>query len=177
MTLKGFEDPVTAFDLRAGDAARSQPAPPVTRVIARDHRQPGYQAPTVNVATSLPKRSAGSSVLIVPVVSTGDEDRPGAVVTAAEPFLTAEAVGEIEAGLRALERHGRQRTGHRLVVPSLPVASVLTIGLGKPRSEWPADTIRRAAGVAARSLGGTEAVITTLSELPGEASAPPPSRG
>jgi leucyl aminopeptidase len=53
------------------------------------------------------------------------------------------------------------------VVPSLPVASVLTIGLGKPRSEWPADTVRRAAGVAGRSLNGAEAVLTTLAELPG----------
>ncbi len=130
--------------------------------------EPGYQPPAVNVATSLPKRSAGSSVLVVPVVSTGDEDRPGAVVTAAEPFLPAAAVDEIEAGLRALEATGGSEQVHRLVVPSLPVASVLTIGLGKPRSEWPADTIRRAAGVAARSVGTAEAVITTLAELPGE---------
>src|ERR1700742_90504 len=130
--------------------------------------EPGYQAPIVNVATSLPKRGAGSSVLIVPVVSSGDEDRPGAVVAAAEPLLSADAVTEIEAGLRALEATGASEQVHRLVVPSLPVASVLTIGLGKPRSEWPADTIRRAAGVAARSLGGAEVVITTLAELPGE---------
>ena len=142
--------------------------------------EPGYQAPSVNVATSLPKRAAGSSVLIVPVVSTGDDDRPGAVVAAAEPFLPADAVAEIEAGLRALEATGGSEQVHRLVVPSLPVASVLTVGLGKPRSEWPADTIRRAAGVAARSLGGAEAVITTLAELPGEpvtTSARPRSRG
>jgi leucyl aminopeptidase len=130
--------------------------------------EPGYQPPSVNVATSLPKRGVGSSVLVVPVVSTGDEDRPGAVVTAAEPVLPAAAVAEIEAGLRALEATGGSEQVHRLVVPSLPVASVLTIGLGKPRSEWPADTIRRAAGVAARSLSGAEAVITTLAELPGE---------
>ena len=110
----------------------------------------------------------GSSVLLVPVVSTGDDDRPGAVVAAAEPFLAADAVAEIEAGLRALEATGGGEQVHRLVVPSLPVASVLTVGLGKPRSEWPADTIRRAAGVAARSLGGAEAVITTLAELPGD---------
>ena len=128
----------------------------------------GYQSPSVNVATSLPKRGAGSSVLIVPVVSTGDEDKPGAVVAAAEPFLPAEAVAEIEAGLRALEATGGSEQVHRLVVSSLPVSSVLTIGLGKPRSEWPADTIRRAAGVAARSLGGAETVITTLTELPGD---------
>jgi leucyl aminopeptidase len=109
-----------------------------------------------------------SSVLIVPVVSTGDDDRPGAVVAAAEPFLTADAVAEIEAGLRALEATGGSEQVHRLVVPSLPVGSVLTIGLGKPRSEWPADTIRRAAGVAARTLGSAEVVLTTLAELPGE---------
>jgi leucyl aminopeptidase len=130
--------------------------------------EPGYQAPSVNVATSLPKRSAGSAVLLVPVVSTGDEDKPGAVVVAAEPFLPAAAVAEIEAGLRALEATGGSEQVHRLVVSSLPVSSVLTIGLGKPRSEWPADTIRGAAGVAARSLGGAEAVITTLTELPGD---------
>ncbi|MCV7100174.1 M17 family peptidase N-terminal domain-containing protein, partial [Mycobacterium palustre] len=115
--------------------------------------EPGYQSPIVNVATSLPKRGAGGAVLLVPVVSTGDDDRPGAAVAAAEPFLPAEAVGEIEAALRALEATGGSEQVHRLVVPSLPVASVLTIGLGKPRSEWPADTVRRAAGVAARSLG------------------------
>ncbi|MBW0014775.1 leucyl aminopeptidase [Mycobacterium sp.] len=130
--------------------------------------EPAYQPPTVNVATSLPKRSAGSAVLVVPVVSTGDEDQPGAVVSAAGPYLSADAVAEIESGLRALEATGAGEQVHRLVVPSLPVSSVLTVGLGKPRSEWPADTVRRAAGVAARSLGGAEAVITTLAALPGE---------
>ncbi len=130
--------------------------------------EPGYQAPSVTVATSLPKRGVGSAVLLVPVVSTGDEDRPGAVVLSAEPFLSSDAIDEIEADLLALEATGASDQIHRLVVPALPVASVLTIGLGKPRSEWPADTIRRAAGVAARSLGGAETVITTLGELPGE---------
>jgi leucyl aminopeptidase len=133
--------------------------------------EPAYQSPavpSVRVATSLPKRSAGSAVLVVPVVSTGDEDRPGAVVSAAGPFLSADAVAEIESGLKALEATGASDQVHRLVVPSQPVGSVLTIGLGKPRPEWPADTIRRAAGVAARSLGGAEAVITTLAALPGE---------
>jgi leucyl aminopeptidase len=105
--------------------------------------------------------------LLVPVVSTGDEDKPGVAVVSAEPFLSADAIAEIEAGLRALDATGGSEQVHRLVVPSLPVASVLTIGLGKPRDEWPADTIRRAAGVAARSLGRAEVVITTLGELPG----------
>ncbi|OBI21617.1 leucyl aminopeptidase [Mycobacterium sp. E2497] len=121
-----------------------------------------YQGPAVNVAASLPKRAVGSSVLIVPVVSTGDEDRPGAVVAPGGSPLPADAVAEIESGLRALEATGGSEQVHRLVVPSLPVSSVLAIGLGKPRPEWPADTIRRAAGVAARSLGTAEAVLLTL---------------
>ncbi|OBA80407.1 leucyl aminopeptidase [Mycobacterium sp. 1164966.3] len=128
----------------------------------------GYQSPTVTVAGSLPKRSAGSSVLLVPVVSTGEDDRPGAVVAAAEPFLSADVVAEIEDGLHALDATGASEQVHRLVVPSLPVGSVLTVGLGKPRHEWASDTIRRAAGVAARSLGNAETVITTLGELPGD---------
>jgi leucyl aminopeptidase len=130
--------------------------------------EPAYQAPTVNVATSLPKRNVGSAVLVVPVVSAGDEDKPGAVVSAAGPFLSADAVAEIESALKALEATGGSEQVHRLVVASLPVASVLTIGLGKPRPEWPAEVIRRAAGVAARSLGGAEAALTTLTQLPGD---------
>lgn len=132
----------------------------------------GYQAPSVNVATSLPKRAAGSSVLLVPVVSTGSgdesQDRSGAVVLTCQPLLSAEAIEEIEADLIALGATGGSEQVHRLVVPALPVTSVLTIGLGKHRAEWPADVIRRAAGVAARSLGNAEVVITTLAELPGD---------
>ncbi|MGA7468969.1 M17 family peptidase N-terminal domain-containing protein, partial [Mycobacterium sp.] len=131
---------------------------------------PGYLAPTVSVASSLPRRGTGSAVLIVPVVSSGPEDtrdEPGAVVVAAEPFLQGDAVAEIEQGLRALGATGAGEQVHRLVVKSLPVASVLTVGLGTPRDEWPADTIRRAAGSAARALGGAEAAITTLAAMPG----------
>jgi len=123
----------------------------VTRVNPVSN-EPGHQSPSVpsvQVVTSLPKRNVASSVLVVPVVSTGNgdesDDRPGAVVAAGEPFLPADAVAEIEAGLRALDATGGSEQVHRLVVPSLPVGSVLTIGLGKPRDEWPADTIRRAA--------------------------------
>jgi leucyl aminopeptidase len=132
--------------------------------------QPGYLAPAVSVASSLPRRGAKSAVLIIPVVSAGPEDandEPGAVVAAAEPFLPKDAVGEIEDGLRALNATGAADQVHRLVVKSLPVASVLTVGVGKQRDEWPADVIRRAAGSAARALNGTETAITTLAALPG----------
>ncbi len=122
----------------------------------------GYQAPTVTVASSLPKR-AGDAVLVVPVVSGQDDDATATVV--ANPFLDAEAVGEIDVALKALGAKGGADQLTRVVAPSLPVASVLTVGLGKDRDEWPADVIRRAAGVAARSLNDTETAITTLSDI------------
>ncbi len=132
--------------------------------------QPGYLAPAVSVATSLPRRGGTSAVLIVPVVSSGPEDvdEPGAVVADPDSVLPKAAITEIEAGLRALNATGAFEQAHRLVVTSLPVGSVLTIGLGKQRDEWPSDLIRRAAGTAARALGGAEAAITTLGALPGE---------
>ncbi|OBK72104.1 leucyl aminopeptidase [Mycobacterium sp. 1274761.0] len=127
----------------------------------------GYQAPAVVVSSSLPKRAADKTVLIVPVVSGGDDDTGAAVV--GNPFLDAEAVGEIEVALKALGAKGGQDHVTRVVAPSLPAGSVITVGLGKQRDAWPSDVIRRAAGVAARSLNGTEAVITTLSDIDLEA--------
>ncbi|WP_441957244.1 leucyl aminopeptidase [Mycolicibacterium houstonense] len=122
----------------------------------------GYQAPTVTVSSSLPKRTS-DAVLIVPVVNGEDEGSTASVV--ATQYLDADAVGEIEAALKALGAKGGAEQVTRLVVPSLPVASVLAVGLGKARDEWPADVIRRAAGAAARSLNGTEAVVTSLSAI------------
>ncbi|CAN5561507.1 leucyl aminopeptidase [soil metagenome] len=127
--------------------------------------EPGYQSPTVTVATTLPKRGVGSAVLIVGIVSADPDNPDASVKVLANPFLDAEATGEIEVSLAALGAKGGAEQLTRLVVPSLPVSSVLAVGLGKPRDEIPGDVIRRAAGVAARSLTGTEAVITTLSEV------------
>jgi len=125
----------------------------------------GFQSPTVTVSATLPKRGLGSAVLIVPVVAGEDDD----VTVVANPFLDAEATGEIEVALKALGAKGGAEQTTRVVAPSLPVASVLAVGLGKARDEWPADVIRRAAGAAARALSGTEAVATTLTELDMEA--------
>jgi len=123
--------------------------------------QPGYQAPSVTVNSSLPKRGAGDAVLVVPVVCADDR----ASVVAAEPYLDSEAVTAIGDALRALGATGAEGQVHRVVVPSLGVASVLTVGLGAQSDQWPADRIRRAAGLAARSLDKTQSVVTTLSAL------------
>ncbi|OFJ50513.1 leucyl aminopeptidase [Mycolicibacterium grossiae] len=125
---------------------------------------PGYQSPAVTVASSLPKRPKASSVLIVPVVAA-DGDGPGDARVVATDLLDAAAVGEIESALRALGAKGGADQVTRVVAPSLRVASVLAVGLGSAREAWTPEAIRRAAGVAARALSGTESVITTLSEL------------
>ncbi len=130
--------------------------------------EPGYVSPTVTVAAALPKRGAVSTVLVVGVVSA-DPDNGGTPTLLANPFLDAEATGGIEVALAALGAKGGADEVTRVLAPSLPVASVLAVGLGKPRDAWPADVIRRAAGVAARALGGTEAVVTTLSDVDVEA--------
>ena len=82
---------------------------------------PGYQAPAVTVASSLPKRTKDSAVLIVPVVSGQDDDATATVVVG-NPFLDAEAVGEIEVALEALGAKGGADQVTRVVAPSLPVA-------------------------------------------------------
>lgn len=122
---------------------------------------PGYQAPTVTVSSSLPGRGVTDAVLLVGVVS-GDD---GPVVAGAQTHLGADTVTAIESGLRALNATGGEGQLHRLVVTGLPVASVLTVGLGDPREEWPADTIRRAAGAAARSLDKVGTVVAALAAV------------
>lgn len=123
----------------------------------------GYQSPAVTVAGALPKRRVESSVLIVPVVSATEDGERATVV--AGQYLGADAVAEIETALQALGAKGGNEQLTRVVAPSLPVGSVLAVGLGKVRDEWSPEAIRRAAGVAARSLSGTENVFTTLSGL------------
>ena len=131
---------------------------------------PVIRPPPSPSARPLPKRGVGDAVLIVPVIS--DDDTPK--VLAAEPYLDADAVGEIEAATARAGRDGRRRSSCTgWWSRSLPVASVLAVGLGAPRDEWTADVIRRAAGVAARSLDKVESVVTTLSAVD---LAAPPSR-
>jgi len=128
-------------------------------------RVPGYQAPTVTVSSSLPGRGIADAVLVVPVV-TGDA---GPAVIGVDAELDADAIGAIESGLKALNGTGGEGQLHRLVIAALPVASVLTVGLGDASDEWQPDSIRRAAGSAARALDKVGTVVTALSLLDLEA--------
>lgn len=97
----------------------------------------------------------------MPVVA-GDESAPTVV---AAPFLDPQWVEAIDVALAAVGAKGTAEHVTRLHVPAVPVASVLAVGVGPARDEWPSEPIRRAAGVAARCLNGVASVITTLSEL------------
>jgi leucyl aminopeptidase len=123
----------------------------------------GYQAPSVTLSSSLPRRGTADAVLVVGVVS-GD-----AGPRVLGDHLDAAAVAAIESALAALGGTGGEGQQHRLVITELPVASVLTVGLGEDRDQWPADTLRRAAGNAARALDKVATVITTLTALDLEA--------
>ena len=129
----------------------------------------GYSPPSVTVATELPQAGRGpdgpgTAVLIVPVVSGADD---GPAVVADGTLLPDAAVTEVNAGLRALGGKGGSEQVTRLTPGSLPVGSVLAVGVGTACQRWPADVIRRAAGSAARALNGAETVISALGGLPG----------
>lgn len=119
-----------------------------------------YTAPSFTLATSIPQRGVSAAVLLVGVrPSDKDSDKSPRVVDA--QLLDKAAVKSIEAALTAVGATGSAEQLTRVVVDGLPVASVLAVGLGKADD---AETIRRAAGVAARSLDNVEILVTTLSE-------------
>jgi leucyl aminopeptidase len=134
----------------------------------------GFAVPSVTVSSSFPRRKSDDAVLIVGITNGAangqDDDDNGSggessVRVVPTPYLQDAAVREIESALAALGAKAGAEQVTRLVAPSLPVASVLAVGLGKQRDDWPADAVRRAAGAAARSLNGATSVITTLSHL------------
>ncbi|STZ87594.1 leucyl aminopeptidase [Mycolicibacterium fortuitum] len=68
---------------------------------------PGYQAPTVTVSSSLPRKGVAEAVLVIGVVS--DDDGPK--VLSAGSFLDEDAVAAVESTLQALgapEARGRR---------------------------------------------------------------------
>lgn len=119
-----------------------------------------YTAPSFALATSIPQRGVSAAVLLVGVRPGEKESDKGPKVVDAQ-LLDKTAVKSIEAALKAVGATGSAEQLTRVVVDGLPVASVLAVGLGKAEGS---EAIRRAAGVAARSLDNVENLVTTLSE-------------
>jgi leucyl aminopeptidase len=136
-----------------------------------------YTAPSFTLATSIPQRGVSAAVLLVGVRPGEKESDKGPKVVDAQ-LLDSKAVKAIEAALKAVGATGSSEQLTRVVVDGLPVSSVLAVGLGK--GDPSAETIRRAAGVAARSLDNVETLVTTLSARAARRKTPwsaaPPSR-
>ncbi|MBY6436735.1 leucyl aminopeptidase [Rhodococcus kroppenstedtii] len=106
-------------------------------------------------------------VLAGTVDKAADAILVGLETTAGEPRLIGDhflgdAARDVLAGLVAVGATGRRDQVHRIPAPSsLPVASVVSVGLGgaDDRTE---DLVRAAAGTAARALTGVGHVSTTL---------------
>ena len=106
-------------------------------------------------------------VLAGTVDKAADAILVGLETTAGDPRLIGDhflgdAARDVLAGLVAVGATGRRDQVHRIPAPSsLPVASVVSVGLGgaDDRSE---DLVRAAAGTAARALTGIGHVSTTL---------------
>ncbi|MGB3772810.1 MAG: leucyl aminopeptidase [Rhodococcus sp. (in: high G+C Gram-positive bacteria)] len=121
--------------------------------------------------SSQPQRTAGpelvlagtvdkaAEVLIIGLEKTDDGPR-----IIGDDFL-GDSAEEILTALTALGAVGRADQITRVPAPSsLPVASVLAVGVG-PASERTDEIVRRAAGSASRALAGVGHVATTLSSV------------
>ncbi|KAA0023082.1 leucyl aminopeptidase [Antrihabitans cavernicola] len=105
-------------------------------------------------------RLTAADVLVIGL--TAGDDGPRVVV--GTRVLADDVAADLLARLRAVGAKGKAEELTRVPAPeSLPVASVLAVGLGnEPVS---AEQIRKSAGVAARSLTGSATAATTLSSL------------
>ncbi|MCV7191227.1 leucyl aminopeptidase [Mycolicibacterium brumae] len=135
--------------------------------------QSGHLSPVVTAVATLADAISSTDTpdpqaraLIVGIVS-GADDGPPAVL--ANPFLDAEATGQIEEQLAGLRAKAGVEKVTRLVAPALPFESVFAVGLGKSGEDVSADVVRRASGAAARAAAGVPVLVTALAEADLEA--------
>ncbi|MGL6233732.1 MAG: leucyl aminopeptidase [Segniliparus sp.] len=117
--------------------------------------------------TVLPKLMLDSAlrqadeVLLVGVVSTG-----GGEIKVLGSALSSAQADELVRSLRSVGAKGKALELFRVPAPvDVNATSVLAVGLGTAEEGEDPERIRRAAGVAARALGETGNIATTLSEL------------
>ena len=127
------------------------------------------QSPAVTVAATLSDavsatdtRDPQPRALVVGIVA-GEDGDPAVVL--ANPFLDAEATGEIESQLRALGAKTGPEQVTRVVVPSLPFEQVLAVGVGRSAEDLSADLVRRCSGAAARAASGVPVLVTALADV------------
>ncbi|KQR97866.1 aminopeptidase [Williamsia sp. Leaf354] len=118
--------------------------------------------PDLSIATSI---GDAADVLVIGLVSGADGDSPPEPVIG-DGLLDDARLAEISASLTAVGASAGAGEVSRIVAPaSIGAASILAVGMGARSALDDPDTVRRAAGVAARSLTGVERALTTLSTV------------
>ncbi|WP_271036642.1 leucyl aminopeptidase [Rhodococcus pyridinivorans] len=119
---------------------------------------PTPDLPELVLAGSVSKRA---DVLVIGVTSSDGTPE----ILAGDAPIDEAVLGELLDALVAVGAKGRGEELTRVPAPaSLPVASVLAVGLGDA-DKIDAEQVRRSAGTAARALTGVETVATTLSAV------------
>ncbi|MCZ4549039.1 leucyl aminopeptidase [Gordonia rubripertincta] len=118
--------------------------------------------PELSLATGI---GEDDDVLVIGLTTADEADGDGTPTLVIGEGLFDDAVGSaLDSALAALGAQGSAGELTRLPAPAgLDVTSVLAVGLGAPAKLDDAEHIRRQAGVAARSLAGVNAAVTTLS--------------
>ncbi|GGF29068.1 leucyl aminopeptidase [Williamsia phyllosphaerae] len=122
--------------------------------------------PDLTIATSISE--AAADVLVIGLVAGSDDAATDAspVPVVGDGLIDDAVVAEISASLAAVGASSGAGDVARVVAPAgLGVASVLAVGLGSASALQTPDSVRRAAGVAARALTGVGTVVTTLSTV------------
>ncbi|WP_207841306.1 leucyl aminopeptidase [Williamsia soli] len=118
--------------------------------------------PELSLATGI---GEDDDVLVIGLTTADEADGGGTPNLVIGEGLFDDAVGSaLDSALAALGAQGSAGELTRLPAPAgLDVTSVLAVGLGAPAKLDDAEHIRRQVGVAARSLAGVNAAVTTLS--------------
>lgn len=121
--------------------------------------------PKVTTSTQM---SSTYEVLVIGLLQ--GEEAP--ILVIGENLLDDREADQIDAALASVGATGEQGEIWRLPSPAgFPVASVLAVGLGAGPKAENNESVRKAAGVAARYLEGVSSVITTLGDIDMQAAA------
>jgi leucyl aminopeptidase len=115
---------------------------------------PQQPRPELSLSTSL-----GEAKVLIVGITAGADSTPA---LSGDPVLGDDLAAELIARLTAVGAKGKAEELTRIPAPeSLPVSSVLAVGLGKA-DDVTAEQVRKAAGVASRALSGVESAASTL---------------
>ncbi|HEY7813685.1 MAG TPA: M17 family peptidase N-terminal domain-containing protein, partial [Nakamurella sp.] len=107
--------------------------------------------------------STATDVVVVAIAPAGDRRRKSAVVVGPAARLKAAPAKRLQEALTALGATGKAGEVHRVPGNGITAAPlVLAVGLGDAGSGYDEESLRRAAGTAARALAGSRRALFAL---------------